>query len=194
MHHWKVLIVAALALVAPGTEAYANVNPQEGFNSHYMQQGGVVRAPFGFVMMCVKLPTACQVQDTNLAGLTAGTRALGVLRSINRQVNSSIRPRMDGPTDSWVVNPISGDCEDYALTKRNALLAAGWPTSALLLTTAKTASGENHAVLVVRTNAGDFVLDNLSDEVREFSTVRYSWLKQQSPNNPNQWRAVIRAS
>jgi Predicted periplasmic protein len=44
-----------------------------------------------------------------------------------------------------------GDCEDYALAKRSALLHAGWPKDKLGLCVCYTQSGEGHCVLWVDT-------------------------------------------
>lgn len=62
-------------------------------------------------------------------------------------------------------NNWQGDCEDFALQKQKELIAAGFPPESVLL--AYTDSEQNllgkgidHAVLVVRTDHGDFVLDN----------------------------------
>ena len=56
-----------------------------------------------------------------------------------------------------------GDCEDYALAKRSALLQAGWPKDKLGLCVCYTQSGEGHCVLWVDTDKGSFILDNNYD-------------------------------
>jgi predicted transglutaminase-like cysteine proteinase len=81
-----------------------------------------------------------------------------------------------------VIAPASGDCEDYAVTKRAELLDRGWPARALLLSEVTTASGEHHMVLVVRTKSGDLVLDNLTHEVRLWFNVPYQSIRMQSRN------------
>ena len=71
--------------------------------------------------------------------------------------------------EKWLINPSHGDCNDYAVSKRSELLARGWPTRALLLSEVVTAWGEHHLVLVVRSSAGDLVLDNLTTQIRPWS-------------------------
>ncbi len=56
--------------------------------------------------------------------------------------------------------------EDYVLAKRRALIQAGISPSALRIAYVKTRGGEGHAILVVKTDRGEFVLDNLNGKVR----------------------------
>ena len=53
-----------------------------------------------------------------------------------------------------------GDCEDYVLLKRRMLMQAGWPREALLITVVRDKKGDGHAVLTVKTDKGEFILDN----------------------------------
>lgn len=47
------------------------------------------------------------------------------------------------------------------------------PPSALRVAYVKTAAGEGHALLVVRTNDGDYVLDNLTTSIRKLAASGY---------------------
>jgi predicted transglutaminase-like cysteine proteinase len=47
--------------------------------------------------------------------------------------------------------------------------------------------GEGHAVLTVRTNRGEYVLDNLNKDVLPWSKTGYRFVKRQSQRNPNVW-------
>jgi predicted transglutaminase-like cysteine proteinase len=119
-----------------------------------------------------------------------------VLRSTNDAVNRAIRPKSDaagkgsGFGDDWELMPASGDCEDYAISKRHRLIAEGWPVRSLRLAVVKTAWGEGHAVLVVKTNEGDLVLDNLTSEIKPFQRSGLRFLKIQSEDNPRMWLAL----
>ncbi|MEL7029133.1 MAG: transglutaminase-like cysteine peptidase, partial [Pseudomonadota bacterium] len=84
----------------------------------------------------------------------------------------------------------AGDCEDYALEKRRALLELGWPAASLRLAVADSRWTGPHTVLVVVTTAGDFVLDNLSDQVKPWSKTPYEWRKRQSGVSDLDWRQV----
>ena len=93
------------------------------------------------------------------------------IQRINAAVNKSVAPVSDmdhwGVVDQWdYPTDGKGDCEDYALLKRRMLMDEGFPRQALLMTVVKEANGDGHAVLTVKTNRGEFVLDNLGDEVK----------------------------
>src|SRR5262249_16992600 len=115
------------------------------------------------------------------------------LVSVTREVNRSIVPERNERgilAEEWLLSPKAGDCNDYAVTKRHALMARGWPSRALVLTEVVVPSGEHHLVLVARTAEGDFVLDNLVSAVRPVSKTPYSWVRAQSPRNPKFWSVV----
>ena len=80
-----------------------------------------------------------------------------------------------------------GDCEDYALQKRKMLMQAGWPRPALLMTVVRDRNGDGHAVLTVRTDKGEFILDNEVDEILPWSDTGYHFVKRQSQSDPNVW-------
>ncbi|MBW8892177.1 MAG: transglutaminase-like cysteine peptidase [Burkholderiales bacterium] len=104
------------------------------------------------------------------------------LQRINTQVNRSIRRSDDyatyGRADYWaagVDHVKRGDCEDYALAKRRALIVV------------RTFHGEMHAVLLVATNEGEVVLDNLSPWIVPWNEAPYQWLDRQAPGAPTKW-------
>ena len=112
---------------------------------------------------------------------------------MNARVNRSIKPErnMAGVAgERWLVAPASGDCNDYAVTKRHDLLALGWPSRALLLAEVVTTWGEHHLVLVIRTRDGDLVADSLNANIKPWSMTRYDWVRVQSPRNPKFWSTV----
>ncbi|MFB9950276.1 transglutaminase-like cysteine peptidase [Rhizobium puerariae] len=144
-------------------------------------------APFAFVRFCRdNLQDCAATKGETLVELDASRRA--ELARINASVNRAIRPVNDkGDADVWRVDVSAGDCEDYALTKRRHLIAAGWPAGSLRIAVAKTSAGEGHAVLVVKTSQGDLVLDNRSNSIRTWNRTDLIWLKIQSPDNPRIW-------
>src|SRR5216684_4346526 len=81
----------------------------------------------------------------------------------------------------------ASDCEDYVLLKRRMLMEAGWPREALLITVVRETSGDGHAVLTVRTDRGDFVLDNQNAAIVLWSESGYRFVKRQSQSDPNIW-------
>lgn len=117
-------------------------------------------------------PVAYQIYCLRFGGCEAGgaasvpyTQKLAQdLAKVTRSVNRSIAYRPD-KGEVWKANVSAGDCEDYALTKRARLIRMGYPSSALRMAVGYTRKGEYHAVLVVMTDSGRFVLDNLTDKV-----------------------------
>lgn len=151
--------------------------------------------PMAYTRFCIQYADECEVHHIAFRGggfvLTA--RRWAELRSVNAQVNRSIKPErnMAGVAgERWLVAPVSGDCNDYAVTKRHDLLALGWPSRALLLAEVVTTWGEHHLVLVIRTRDGDLVADSLNANIKPWSMTRYDWVRVQSPRNPKFWSTV----
>ena len=123
------------------------------------------------------------------------TKAWKDLVRVNRWVNESIKPMTDmehwGVVESWSYpDDGNGDCEDYVLLKRRMLMQAGWPREALLITVVRDKKGEGHAVLTVKTDKGEFVLDNQDEDILLWSDTGYRFVKRQSQSNPNVWVAL----
>lgn len=111
---------------------------------------------------------------------------------INQDVNHTIRPMSDqtlyGEAEYWALPAQGGgDCEDYALLKRQQLEEEGFPSRSLFITVVLDETGQGHAVLMVRTNVGDFILDNRKDDVLIWSQTGYTFLKRQTEENPTRW-------
>ena len=122
-------------------------------------------------------------------------KAWNELVRINDWVNEAIEPMTDlehwGVPERWnYPHDRYGDCEDYVLLKRRMLLEAGWPRQALLITVVRDKRGDGHAVLTVRTDRGDFILDNQNEEILLWSATGYRFVKRQSQGDPNAWVAL----
>jgi predicted transglutaminase-like cysteine proteinase len=76
------------------------------------------------------------------------------------------------------------------LLKRRMLMQAGWPRQALLITVVRDKQGDGHAVLTVKTDKGEFILDNQTEEVLLWSETEYRFVKRQSQIDPNLWIAL----
>jgi predicted transglutaminase-like cysteine proteinase len=76
------------------------------------------------------------------------------------------------------------------LLKRQRLMQAGWPASALLVTVVMDEKNEGHAVLTARTAHGDFILDNKTDEVKLWSKTGYRFVMRQSYLNARIWMSL----
>lgn len=162
--------------------------------SPYMHVYGVTEPPYGFVDFCRRMPEECEVGIVR-EGRVAGTaEELAVLDSVNRKVNKDIKPATDmevyGVEDYWTIPTTRGDCEDYALLKRQTLMRMGWPASALLVTVVLDEYNQGHAVLTARTLYGDLILDNKTDELKLWHQTPYSYLMRQSYLNPLVWMSL----
>lgn len=193
----RMLAVSAVAIILPqvASAGFFNV-PKQQLDlpmAGKVNTKGYTLGPAGFYVMCSTMPSACKLQRARNVGTAAGdikltTDTLGLIDRVNREVNGSMRPRAEAAgADVWKIGGSAGDCEDYALTKRAALLRKGFPSSSLLMTSVVTRRGESHAVLMVRTDRGDFVLDNLSPLVKPWSATGYRFTSMQSPDNPRMW-------
>ena len=96
-----------------------------------------------------------------------------------------------GKEEYWTY-PVDGygDCEEYVLEKQRVLIEAGWPKSALLITVAKDIQNGGHAVLTVRTDHGDMILDNQIEAVLPWYSTPYRYIKRQSASSPVKWTGI----
>jgi predicted transglutaminase-like cysteine proteinase len=188
--------LAASAMVSTPAVADA-VNPtvMQDRSSAFLRVYGVTQPPFGFVDFCNRDPAECRdgkPEDQRRAGHAADVAELD---RINRAVNKEIEPVSDidlyGVTEYWVLPRAGkGDCEDYALLKRQRLMRAGWPASALLLTVVLDEKGEGHAVLTARTATGDYILDNKVDDLKLWHRTPYRFIMRQSYLNTKVWMSL----
>ena len=119
------------------------------------------------------------------------TCALPIYKRINAHIQPIADAEHSGAPDAWdYPTDGKGDCEDYALLKRRTLIEAGFPRAALLMTVVKDGNGDGHSVLMARTSHGDYVLDNLADEVKPWTKTNYRFVKRQSQENQNVWVAI----
>jgi predicted transglutaminase-like cysteine proteinase len=116
---------------------------------------------------CTSRPALRFLEIVKAAAARDGLARLG---EINRAFNLAIRPVSDdaqyGVEDYWA-SPLAtltvgaGDCEDYAIAKLVALRAAGVAADDLrLVIIRETTTGEDHAVVMARTDGRWRVLDN----------------------------------
>lgn len=137
------------------------------------------------------------VKAVGRAALSLSPVDLARIDEINRGLNRSIRQSPDrrqyGVGDYWTVpegRAPRGDCEDYVLAKRRALVAAGYSPALLSIALVITPWGEDHAVLLVSTTDGELVLDNLTPRIERWDRTDYRWLKRQTPGHALAWSAI----
>lgn len=194
------ILVAGLAAWASAASGALHVPPETipAFEGSIALVGkSRATEPGGFARMCMRQPTACQPRPGRLQALAEGRVHLDpwsthMVLAINSLTNREIRPQAERPgaPDYWKIGGPAGDCEDYALAKRERLIRAGFPSSSLVLATAHLMSGEYHAVLLLRTDQGDYVLDNLAADVLPVPKARLKFQMVQSGDDPRTWLAL----
>lgn len=165
-------------LLLLSTEAYANALPTDR----------PFIPPVGATDLCNKYAWACATHEGRSA-------TLNEVKKVNREVNRA-RPITDamqyGVDEYWsTLSKRGGDCEDYVLTKKQKLVMLGIDPTTLLIATVLDKNKEVHAVLVWRTNKGDFVLDNLTNRVLPWKNTGYVFISMQDPERPDQWALLL---
>lgn len=158
----------------------------------YVAVGETTRPPIGWVQFCEARPWECKVERMEPRDVQFTAQARRELERVNRFVNERIKPLTDlehyGVVEKWTYPEDGyGDCEDYVLLKRRMLMQLGWPRSALLITVVRDKKGEGHSVLTVRTDKGEFILDNQVEEVLPWASTGYRYIKRQAQHDPNLW-------
>ena len=187
----SLLVLLANGVGAQDLAAFSPVPPPHQPSSP-MQVFGAAEPPHGFVVFCHEDPEECMATSNVDKPVAVSAERLRELDEVNRWVNQSITPETDfdhyGVNEYWTIpTDGKGDCEDYVLLKRHMLTQRGWPSSALLITVVLDEHKEGHAVLTVRTEAGDLILDNKSKEIRLWSETPYEFVMRQSSRNPRAW-------
>jgi predicted transglutaminase-like cysteine proteinase len=161
----------------------------------FISVGEAARAPAGWSQFCAEYAPECDTTELAARDVALMSQAWNELVRINRWVNETITPLTDvehwGVSERWnYPDDGYGDCEDYVLLKRKMLMQAGWPRQALLITVVRDKQGDGHAVLTVKTDKGEFILDNQTEEILLWSETEYRFVKRQSQTDPNVWIAL----
>ncbi len=161
----------------------------------FMKVSGTSTAPTGHVEFCKENPSVCTLNGESPVVVKLDETRWNELIELNSAVNARIKPITDreqfGVEEYWTYPTNgAGDCEEYVLEKQRQLLARGWPQSAVLITVVKDQQNAGHAVLVVRTDKGDVILDNQIEAVMPWYSTPYRFVKRQSTKNPKKWAKI----
>ncbi len=191
--HFKSFITGLLAATALAGSLGA---AQAGVPSaSYAAVGAETSVPYGWVDFCQRYRGECDGSPSQPLDINLTAETFREIERVDRSVNKSITPVSDmahwGVLDQWdIPTDGKGDCEDYALEKRRELIAAGYPRQALLMTVVKDRADEGHAILTVKTDHGEFVLDNMTDAMLPWDQTGYRFVKRQSQSDQNAWNAI----
>ena len=183
-HIYLRLGLVAAGLLATGTAGAQTLAalPDPSFEA---RSAGPARPVLAWVKLCERMPAECEVDTAEPAVITLTAKTWQTIGSVNRRVNTTVRPLTDadhwGVPDSWdFPTDGAGDCEDYQLQKRKLLVEAGLPRRAMRMTVVIDEKREGHAVMMVRTNRGDFILDNKTNAVLPWHETGYVYVKRES--------------
>jgi predicted transglutaminase-like cysteine proteinase len=189
------LLVCAAALASGTALANERTGSLGGAGNDrfaYVAVGEPTRAPIGWVEFCVEYKSECATKAAAPRDVVLTQKSWDDLVKVNNWVNANIQPVTDlehwGVVERWnYPDDGKGDCEDYVLLKRRMLMQAGWPREALLITVVRDKNDDGHAVLTVKTNRGEFILDNQESQVLAWNKTGYRFVKRQSQSDQNTW-------
>lgn len=157
----------------------------------------------GHAAFCARNKPDCVAPISGNVYLPVTKKLLDILNTVNRSVNERIKPMADNDQyggEFWTVpepredGSIRGDCDDYTMTKRRILesVLPKESMSVAFLDIYKKGVYENsHAVLVVHTLNGDYVLDNLTDDLKfPGDNPSYVFRGITDPHNQGKWWKV----
>lgn len=179
------LAVSVLVSAAAGARADAGLQTEPVF----LTEAGPASPTKAWAAWCAAQPRECAADplEPRAIPLTPSLRQL--IQSVNLAVNRSVTAVTDqdqwGIADRWDY-PVDGrgDCEDIQIEKRRLLAQAGIPFAAMRMAMVINPEGEGHAVLVVRTDKGDLVLDNRVNAVKPWYRTGYTWVKWETLQGP----------
>jgi predicted transglutaminase-like cysteine proteinase len=162
----------------------------------FMKSFGDTLPPIGYVTFCREHQGDCRPGPRFADRIQLTSAKFREIEEVNTAVNTEVTPVTDldhyGTVEVWTYpTDNKGDCEDYVLQKRRILMERGLPESALLITVVRDENNEGHAGLTVRTDAGDFVLDNKRRDVVRWADTPYTFIKRQSERNPLVWISLL---
>ena len=180
------IVVTLIAFLPPATAAQIDTS-----SVAFAEVVGPTSIPVGAAEFCKSHRDECSPNSAVVDAIELTEGLWTELLQVNANVNSAVVPVTDEQlyqvAEYWTYPQGYGDCEDYALEKRRTLINAGWNPSTLLIAVVREADGSGHAVLMVRTDRGDLVLDNQDGMILVWSDTPYQFVKRQSQANPGQW-------
>jgi predicted transglutaminase-like cysteine proteinase len=185
------IALATLACFASSASAQALLPARATDRIQVVGPAGPTQAWIDF---CQRYPDECRVDLSQPARISLNSQVWAALTQVNERVNSSILAVTDqdhwGVLDRWdYPDDGLGDCEDIQLLKRKLLVEAGLPHRALRMTAVIDEQGQGHAVLIVLTDSGDFILDNKRNAVLPWGKTGYTFVKREGTNG-SAWVAL----
>jgi predicted transglutaminase-like cysteine proteinase len=181
------MLIGFLVPVANQAQTYASL-PKSGSVGR-IEANGPARPVKAWSVFCERYAGECDVNPNEAASITLNAKLWKALNAVNLRVNTAIKPTTDqdhwGLLDRWdMPSDGRGDCEDMQLLKRKMLVEQhGLPKRALRMTVVIDEQGEGHAVLMVRTDEGELILDNKRDSVLPWHQTGYIFVKREGQDS-----------
>lgn len=183
-------LIACVMFTSPANAS----SPVDLSNPAFAPVSGPTSIPVGADDFCRRDRQACLPNAHVVEVETLTQASWDQLIAVNDDINASIVPETDEDlyhvAEYWTYPDGRGDCEDIALAKQRQLVRDGWDPSTLLMTVVRERDGNGHAVLMVRTDRGDVVLDNQNGKVLLWNDTDYQFIKRQSQANAGKWVAI----
>lgn len=109
------------------------------------------------------------VADAGASYVALTPRLWRTVKDLNAAVNGRMRDDLGNRMD----------CVGYVKRKRSALIAAGVSAQALSAAIVVTPGGLSHTILLLSTETGDLVLDNLQQDVMNWNQTDYVWVERE---------------
>jgi predicted transglutaminase-like cysteine proteinase len=190
-------VTLLLSIIAGGLAGDASArsrSPRDPTASASLVETSPSLAPFQHVRFCLRYPADCRSSLTEDERIDLTSERSELLDRVNRRVNGDIAPVQksygESLRETWTIAPFTGDCNDYAVTKRHELLQSGLPAKALRLAVVRMKSGSGHLVLLAATTKGELVLDSLTEAIVPWQSTNYQWMKIQSASDARIWHEV----
>jgi predicted transglutaminase-like cysteine proteinase len=180
--------LVGLPLIVGGATTEAQTLASLPSPSPAIEKNGGARPVAAWVDFCRRHPSECAVDTSEPQTIAMTPDVWRTILSTNRRVNARIKPKTDmehwGVVDRWdLPDDGYGDCEDYQLLKRKLLAERGLPRRAMRMTVVIDDLGEGHAVLMIRTDRGDYILDNKTSAVLPWRDTGYTYVKREGQDS-----------
>jgi len=177
--------VLGLVMLAPPAAVEAQTLASLPSSRFTIKDLGAAKPLQAWTKFCETNPSECAVDTSQPMTIDLTPQVWKTLNAVNQHVNATIQPVTDmdhwGVVDLWSFpDDGKGDCEDFQLLKRRLLAEKGLPRRAMRMTVVIDELGEGHAVLMIRTDKGDYILDNKTNSILPWDRTGYVYIKRES--------------
>lgn len=183
-------LTAGAALPLPAQAAITGLQGPLPLSTE-MSSGAFVAAPAAWFNLLRRHPEL-DPQGAPLAPMKLTPARATLLMKVNKEINRKVRYREDDGDDVWQIGGREGDCEDIAIRKLAVLTQVhGLPRGALTLSACRLDYRRGHAVLLVHSDSGVYVMDSLTSRVAPWHSLPYKWVAREEPGAPFRlWRSL----